>query len=103
MRMADIFFDNLLAGHLVELEYGRDYQFEYDPRYDGPPISQTIPVRREVYSFKSFPPFFDGLLPEGFQLEALLRREKLDRNDLFGQLLMVGADMVGAVTAREHQ
>jgi len=41
-------------------------------------------------------------LPEGFQLEALLRRKKLDRNDHFGQLLLVGGDTVGAVTVREH-
>ena len=41
-------------------------------------------------------------MPEGFQLEALLRQRKLDRNDRFGQLLQVGADTVGAVTVNEH-
>ena len=53
---------------------------------------------KEPFLFDTFPPFFDGLLPEGFQLEALLRRRKLDRDDKFGQLIAVGADTVGAVT-----
>jgi serine/threonine-protein kinase HipA len=57
-----------------------------------------MPVRPEPYRFNGFPPFFDGLLPEGFQLEALLRQAKLDRHDYLGQLLQVGSDMVGSVT-----
>ena len=55
-------------------------------------------MRDEPYQFDGFPPFFDGLLPEGAQLEALLRQQKLDRDDGFGQLLTVGGDLVGAVT-----
>jgi len=31
-------------------------------------------------------------------LEGLLRQCKIDRTDLFGQLLAVGGDTVGAVT-----
>ncbi|WP_156812382.1 HipA N-terminal domain-containing protein [Legionella tunisiensis] len=41
---------------------------------------------------------FEGLLPEGIMLEALLRKYKIDRNDYFGQLILVGRDVVGAVT-----
>ncbi len=91
----------MLAGYLQESEDGREYRFEYTPDYAGPPISLTMPVRKEGYLFKEFPPFFDGLLPEGFQLEALLRLHKLDRNDKFGQLLVIGANTVGAVTISE--
>jgi len=97
MRHAKVFFDKVLAGHLTEVS-GKEYLFQYEPGYDGPPISLTMPVRRDAYSFDSFPPFFDGLLPEGFQLEALLRQKKLDRSDRFGQLLVIGSDTVGAVT-----
>jgi serine/threonine-protein kinase HipA len=57
-----------------------------------------MPVADRQFGYTSFPPFFDGLLPEGFLLESLLRDRKLDRGDNFGQLLAVGADMVGAVT-----
>lgn len=75
-----------------------NYHFEYLPDYIGTPISLTMPTRQKAYRFKQFPPFFEGLLPEGYQLEALLRRAKLDKDDLFGQLLQVGADLVGSVT-----
>ncbi len=100
MRSARVFFENDLAGMLTELEDSREYRFQYDPGYSGPPISLTMPLREETYIFKEFPPFFDGLLPEGFLLEALLRQKKIDRNDKLGQLLIIGADTVGAVTVK---
>ncbi len=103
MRKADVFFQNHLAGQLIEIETDSKFKFIYTPDYTGPPISLTMPVQREAYEFTIFPPFFDGLLPEGFQLEALLRRKKLDRNDKFGQLMLIGADTVGAVTIHAHQ
>jgi len=102
MQIADVFFQDMLAGQLTRLETKNEFRFTYLPDYTGPPISQTMPVRNGSFEFDSFPPFFDGLLPEGFQLEALLRQKKLDRNDCFGQLLLVGADTVGAVSVREH-
>lgn len=98
MRTADVLVHDRLAGRLVEEEPGRAYAFAYVPGYDGPPVSLTMPVRTAPYRFDRFPPFFDGLLPEGWQLEALLKRAKLDRHDRMGQLLVVGADTVGAVT-----
>jgi serine/threonine-protein kinase HipA len=100
MRSAKAFFENDLAGYLIELEDGKKYRFQYESGYSGPPISLTMPVREEPYLFDEFPPFFDGLLPEGFLLEALLRLKKIDRNDKFGQLLILGADTVGAVTVK---
>ncbi len=74
------------------------YSFAYMEAYDGPPISLTMPVREGPYQFDRFPPFFDGLLPEGWQMEALLRQAKLDRHDYVRQLAVVGGDTVGAVT-----
>jgi serine/threonine-protein kinase HipA len=48
-----------------------------------------------------YSPFFDGLLPEGVQLEGLLKIKKIDRKDYLSQLIAVGADMVGVVTVKE--
>jgi serine/threonine-protein kinase HipA len=100
MRRAKVFFENNFAGQLAESENNQEYLFQYELGYDGPPISLTMPVREKVYHFDEFPPFFDGLLPEGFQLEALLRQKKIDRSDKFGQLLIIGFDTVGAVTIK---
>lgn len=101
MRKALVLVNGRLAGTLWELQKGKDYLFEYEAGYQGPPVSLTMLVSAGRFEFATFPPFFDGLLPEGAQLEALLRLRKLDRDDMFGQLLAVGHDMVGAVTVEE--
>lgn len=101
MRKALIRIKNISAGILEELQNGQ-YQFTYQPEYKGLPVSLTMPLTQQIYHYEKFPPFFEGLLPEGMMLEALLRKFKLDKYDYFGQLLIVGKDVVGAVTIEEH-
>jgi len=98
MRSMNIFMHSILAGRLTEIEKNAKYLFQYDANYNGPPISMTMPLDTRDYEFNCFPPFFDGLLPEGFMLESLLKGLKIDRDDYFGQLVAVGSDLVGAVT-----
>jgi serine/threonine-protein kinase HipA len=88
------------AGILSEGADGR-WRFTYLPGYSGPPVSLTMPCREEPHEFLGFPAVFEGLLPEGPQLEALLRRHKIDRHDAFRQLVTVGADLVGSLTVTE--
>ena len=99
MRKAKIFFDARPAGILTE-DNGH-YVFEYSEDYKGPSISRTMPREKKRFEFEEFPSFFDGLLPEGANLEAFLRRTKIDRRDYFSQLLAAGCDLVGAVTVEE--
>lgn len=107
MREAIVLVHGVAAAVLSEADDGSGYRLVYDPGYAGPPVSLRLPRRAEPYVFDRFPPFFDGLLPEGLQLEALLREAKLDRDDYFAQLLTVGGDLVGAVTVapfgQEHR
>lgn len=102
MRKVRIFFKNKFAGLLTEIKYGEIYQFEYIDDYNGEAISLTMPVEKKKYHYIQFPSFFDGLLPEGFQLEALLKEKKIDRNDYLSQLAAIGKDMVGAVTIEDY-
>ncbi len=97
MRKAHVLVNGVLAGTLEELTENK-YRFSYQPNYYGAPVSLTMPTTEKTYEFNQFPPFFEGLLPEGAHLEALLRNYKLDRNDYFSQLLQVGNDLVGAIT-----
>ena len=98
MRKAKVSMHDVPAGLLEELEGGKTYRFSYFPEYNGPPVSLTMPVEEDRFFFNGFPPFFEGLLPEGVMLEGLLRRLKIDRQDYFSQLIATGQDLVGAVT-----
>jgi serine/threonine-protein kinase HipA len=101
MRKAKVFVKGAEAGTLIEIIKGKDYTFQYHDDYAGLEVSRTMPVHQKVYTFDKFPPFFDGLLPEGIQLEGLLKLKKIDKDDFFSQLIAVGEDMVGAVTVKE--
>lgn len=102
MRKARVYVNAKLAGVLEELDDNvYQYRFSYQSEYKNAPISLTMPLKNLVYEFVKFPTFFEGLLPEGVQLEALLRKYKIDSGDYFGQLVQVGKDLVGAVTVEE--
>jgi len=101
MKKAKVFVNGKEAGTLTEIEFSKSYRFEYLEGYLGDPVSLTMPVSRRVYDYAAFPPFFDGVLPEGYQLEGLLKTNKIDWNDSFSQLMAVGEDLVGYVTVKE--
>ena len=103
VRSAKVFMHGRWAGILEEYEANRRYRFSYLENYDGPPISLTMPTRKTCYEFSRFPPFFEGLLPEGEMLEGLLRQRKIDNDDYFSQLVAVGRELVGAVTVEEQR
>lgn len=100
MNKAHVFVNGVFAGILEKLDNDK-YSFIYNENYHGSPVSLTMPVKNKKYDYDKFPPFFEGLLPEGEMLEALLRKHKLDKRDYFGQILKVGRDVVGAVTIEE--
>ncbi|MEC3965724.1 HipA N-terminal domain-containing protein [Flagellimonas halotolerans] len=97
MRKAVVYTHGKRAGVLTEVS-PREYRFTNDDDYNGQAISLTMPVGQKKFSFDGFPPFFEGLLPEGIMLEGLLRISKIDHKDYFSQLMATGADLVGAVT-----
>lgn len=98
MRKARVAVDGVFAGELIELERNKHYQFIYHDDYRGASVSLTMPTETRVYDFNRFPPFFEGVLPEGIMLEGLLRYAKIDHHDLMSQLIAVGGDLVGNVT-----
>lgn len=101
MRKAIIFVDAIPAGELQEISRNTHYRFIYYNDYHGPSVSLEMPIEQLIYDYDRFPPFFEGLLPEGIMLEGLLRYGKIDRNDLLSQLISVGHDLVGNVTVEE--
>ncbi len=103
MRKAKVYNFGEYAGDLIEVEKGKKYLFRYRDKYTKEPVSLTMPLQKKEYEFDRFPPFFEGLLPEGAQLDALLRKNKIDRNDFFSILIKTGKDLVGSVTVEEAE
>ena len=98
MKRARVLVDGTPAGELQEIERGKKYRFIYLENYQGSSVSLNMPLTKLSYEYDRFPPFFEGLLPEGIMLEGLLRYAHIDRHDLMTQIITVGADLVGNVT-----
>jgi serine/threonine-protein kinase HipA len=101
MRKAKVLVKGVEAGRLTELSQGKEYVFEYLEDYNGLEVSRTMMPHKRKYTCDKFPPFFEGLLPEGVQLDGLLKIKKIDKDDLFSQLLAVGDELVGVITLEE--
>ena len=100
MRLANIYYKNLLAGVLTEGDDG--YEFYYLPEYltsdEAKPVTLTMPLREEVYRSKVLFPFFDGLIPEGWLLDVALRNTDISMLDRMSLLLLCCKDCIGAVS-----
>jgi serine/threonine-protein kinase HipA len=103
MRKADVYFGNRLAGHLYDLDDHFEFVYEEGYLQDGFPISVTLPLQKEAFVSKTLPSFFDGLIVEGWLLDAATHNWKINPNDRMGLLLRVGKDSVGAVSVMEAE
>lgn len=99
-RQAKIYFQDQLAGYLVEGDSG--YSFSYDKEYlenlNPKPISLTLPISDNTYHSNVLFPFFDGLIPEGWLLEIGEKHWKLNPRDRFELLINLCRDTIGAVS-----
>lgn len=103
MKKAKIYFQDQLAGTLVEDENG--FSFAYDVHYleypAARPVSLTLPLRAETYKSNVLFPFFDGLIPEGWLLNIAQEHWKIDLRDRMALLLACCQDCIGAVSVVE--
>ena len=100
MKSAKIYFQDTLAGRLVENEEG--FLFVYDTEYLQNPLSQaislTLPLRPQPYKSDVLFPFFDGLIPEGWLLDIAQENWKIDPRDRMALLLACCRNCIGAVS-----
>ena len=99
LRKGRVYFDTDLAGWLEETDRGVSFSYDADwlANPHAQPVSLTLPLRAEPFTDKGVHPFFLGLLPEGWLLEISLSKLKLSKDDLFGLVLALCRDCVGAV------
>ncbi|MGY6560896.1 MAG: HipA N-terminal domain-containing protein [Luteibaculaceae bacterium] len=104
MRKAEVYYNNLLAGELIEADINT-YVFRYTDNYyyDStlPAISLTLPKTKQEYRSEYIFPFFANMVAEGANLAIQERYLKIDEKDI---LRLLGAtactDTIGAVTVR---
>lgn len=105
MRQLNVYNNEIKAGVLTELHQGRGYIFRYDDEYFAstlPPISLTLPKKKQQYESESMFPFFTNMLPEGGNRREICRYYRLDERDFFGLLtIMADKDFIGAVQVRK--
>ena len=64
----------------------------------GMPISISMPLRDEAYGDVAARVFFDNLLQENDQLDGVMQRHAIARNDVAGLLYHLGKDCPGAIS-----
>jgi len=104
MRKAEVLNFGQVAGLLVEDddgEYTFAYSSDYLARTDALAVSLTLPLSPEPVKSRELPPFFDGLIPEGWLLDIAQDTWKLNPRDRMGLLLACCRDCIGAVSIRE--
>jgi HipA-like protein len=73
-------------------------QFRYDATYDGPPISQSLPLQGAAHAHRATRAVFGGLLPEGDVRAVLARNLGVSEGNDYGLLGEVGGDVAGAIS-----
>lgn len=96
--VADIYTAGTLAAHLHR-QKDASIKFSYRQDYAGTPIATTLPLGKTsvITRSGSLPPFFAGLLPEGYRLTLLQKTIKTSLDDELSLLLAVGADLPGNI------
>lgn len=88
-----------VAGVLERI--GSTVTFHYDATYlqmRMPPLSLSLPLQSEPYEYEGLPPYFSGLVSEGWLKRIQAKEQRIDPNDEFSLLVHNGKDLPGAVT-----
>lgn len=104
MRQCEVYVHGIKAGILTE-DDNREYFFTYDPSYlsgsKNPPVSLTLPLRKESYHSPYLFPSFFNMLSEGENRQMQSQLLHIDAEDDFGILLATAQyDTIGAITVK---
>ena len=100
-RALTVWWEGSVVGSLA-LDRDGQMQFTYAAEWlhgdRTPALSCALPKRREPFRRRLCRPFFEGLLPEGAQRDAVARVLGVSPDNEFGLLEALGGDVAGAVT-----
>lgn len=96
-----VWWDGVVVGWLALDRHGA-MRFAYDSDWIAdpvrPPVSFSLPKRPESFSARLCAPFFEGLLPEGSQRDAVAAALGVSSANTFRLLAALGEEVAGALT-----
>ncbi len=100
-RTLDVYLHDDLVGHLVQDSGGQMF-FNYTAGWlnkpGASPLSQSLPLREEVFRGKECRPFFAGILPEESKREIIARNLGISARNDYAMLEQIGGECAGAAT-----
>ncbi len=105
MQEANVYLRDQLAGRLTQRDRGYTFRYlaAYLDRDDAEEIALSLPLQSTPFETDHhLPPFFDGLIPEGWMLQLAVREFGVKSTDRFGLLLATGLTPIGAVRVERH-
>jgi len=100
-RALTVWWEGVEVGSLA-LDRDGQMQFTYAAEWlaggRSPALSCSLPKRREPFRRRLCRPFFEGLLPEGAQRDAVARVLGVSQENEFGLLERLGGEVAGALT-----
>jgi len=100
-RTLSVYFDEALAGKLVQDENGRlsfFYNFDYLANNRALPLSTSMPLGDKVYEDAIARPFFSNLLPDDFARHRVARLLGVSEKNPFAILEIMGGECAGAIS-----
>lgn len=97
----DVYLNQILIGQLSIDKHG-DMLFVYTDHYvqdkKNPPLSQSLPLKTQIYTARQCRSFFSGLLPEAHLRTIIARQLGFSEKNDFALLAAIGGECAGAVS-----
>ena len=75
----------------------REAELEYEPEWEGVPLSTSLPATRRRHAAAAVTPYLWGLLPDNdIVIQRWAREARVSATDIVGLLAAVGEDVAGA-------
>ena len=103
-RLLEVWLLGSHIGTLAQIDgrlgfsYAADWLAKGATNRDAAPLSQSLPVRAELFDDRATRPFFAGLLPEGDKRKLIALALHVSRQNDFALLDGIGGECAGAVT-----
>lgn len=102
----NVYLNQTLTGQL-SIDMHHDMIFVYDAYYienrKNQPLSQSLPLQKELYTTRQCRPFFNGILPEAHLRTAIARHLGISEKNDFALLAAIGGECAGAISLLPEQ